>query len=498
MSGHYSLLLSSTLAGESAAPSALSNTFTTKPQTMKYRVQELEISAEDPFKNDALAREPLVKFLSGLIGRFEGPFVLALDSPWGTGKTTLVRMLQAHLVLQDFQCLYFNAWQVDYAADPLVALVSAIDEIKLLDGAAESAFRSHLKTAKKITTAVAKRGAIAIAKAATLGSLDLEKDMEAVAAEIAGGLASDAVDAFQKEKKSLEKFRQEVGKAVEQLKAAGKKETLIFFIDELDRCRPTFAIEMLERIKHLFDVPNIVFVLSIDKAQLEASTAAVYGERINAPEYLRRFIDLEYGIPVVQTKKFTEALFARYELDAVFKARTGSETRYDRKNFVEVLTALADIFGLSLRARERCITRIAVVMDYTPNDHHLDPVLVAFLVVLRLKNMELFSMLCSGTASPEEAMEFLATRPAGAKFVQDGYGVLIEAYLLASDSNEARKSARYRALEAMAEDANANPAEKSRAGKVIRMHADVGGGFGGDFPLKQVAEKIDLAAAVRD
>lgn len=67
----------------------------------------------------------------------------------------------------------------------------------------------------------------------------------------------------------------------------------MFFIDELDRCRPTFAIELLERIKHLFDIQNIVFVLSIDKEQLEASTAAAYGSAINAPEYLRRFIDLE-------------------------------------------------------------------------------------------------------------------------------------------------------------------------------------------------------------
>lgn len=467
---------------------------------MKYRVQELEVPANDPFKNDALNRKPLVEFLSGLIDRLSGPFVLALDSPWGTGKTTLVKMLQADLKRQEFLCVYFNAWQVDYVNDPLVALVSAIDEIRLPDGAAQSQFRTHLQTARKITTAVAKRGAIAAVKAATLGGLDLEKDIEAVAAEVAGGLAGDAVDAFQKEKKSLEKFRHEVGRAIEQLKVAGKKETLVFFIDELDRCRPSFAIEMLERIKHLFDVPNIVFVLSIDKTQLEASTAAVYGERINAPEYLRRFIDLEYGIPVVQTKKFTEALLARYELDSVFEARTGNEVRYDRDNLIKTFTGLADIFGLSLRARERCITRIAVVMDQTPSNHYLDPILVAFLVVLRLKNLELFSSLCSGAASPEDAMKFLATRPGGAKFVQEGYGVLIEAYLLIgdSDSNEAHRRARYSAVETMAQDINADPTEKYRAGKLLEMRMRISGEYGRDFQLKHVAEKIELAASIQE
>ncbi len=190
-------------------------------------------------------------------------------------------------------------------------------------------------------------------KAATLGILDIEDDLEKMAADTAGEVAGNLVDAFQKEKQVLEKFRGEVEKAIKQFKAAGKKETLVFFVDELDRCRPTFAIEMLERIKHLFDVPNIVFVLSVDKSQLEASTAAVYGEKINAPEYLRRFIDLEYGIPMVQSKKFTKTLLTRFELDAEFSKRNGQQTRYDKDNFVDTFTELADVHDMSLRARER-------------------------------------------------------------------------------------------------------------------------------------------------
>ena len=80
---------------------------------------------------------------------------------------------------------------------------------------------------------------------------------------------------------------------------------------------------MLERIKHLFDVSNIVLVLSVDKSQLEASTAAVYGQKIDAPEYLRRFIDLEHGIPMVQTKRHTNTLLTRFGLDEAFSRRTG-------------------------------------------------------------------------------------------------------------------------------------------------------------------------------
>ena len=278
---------------------------------MKHRVADLEIPTAEPFKFDALKRQPIVEFLADLVKRLEGPFVLALDSPWGTGKTTVVRMLQATLGQANVQCVYFNAWKVDYVADPLVALVSAIDELKVQVVGAGASFRAHMGRVKRVTTAVAKRGVVAAVKAATLGALDLEEEVEAIAAEATGEVAGDLVDAFQKEKASLEQFRRELEKAVAQLGEAGKAKTLVFLVDELDRCRPSFAIEMLERIKHLFDVQNIVFVLSIDKSQLEASTAAVYGEKINAREYLRRFIDLEFGLPPIGSRGHTKTLRVR-------------------------------------------------------------------------------------------------------------------------------------------------------------------------------------------
>jgi ABC-type dipeptide/oligopeptide/nickel transport system ATPase subunit len=465
---------------------------------MNYRLPELEINEADPFRHDVLNRKPLVEFLSALIDRLSGPFVLALDSPWGTGKTTLVRMLKAKLEQEKFQCIYFNAWQVDYVTDPLVALVSAIDDIQLTDANAESAFRGHMKTAKKITSVVAKRVVIAGVKAATFGVLDIEDEIEKVTAEATGEIAGNLVDSFQKEKRALDKFRSEVKKAVEQLKASEKKDRLVFFIDELDRCRPTFAIEMLERIKHLFDVPNIIFVLSIDKTQLEASTAAVYGEKINATEYLRRFIDLEYGIPVVQTKKFTANLLTRFDLDSVFASRIGSELQYDKSNFIEFFTLLADIFTLSLRARERCITRLAVIMDQTPSNHYLDPIMIALLVVLRSNEPKIFAAICRGILSPAEIMKTLLRLPGGDKLVADRPGILIESYLMVGDGNRDRTEARYKELEVISKNDAALPSEQSRAQDMLHMRGRIFTGYRSYFALNAIVEKIDFVAMIKD
>lgn len=465
---------------------------------MKFRLPELDVPSDNPFLNDALERTPIVDFLTGLLDRFSGPFVLALDSPWGTGKTTLVRMLKARLEQEKFQCVYFNAWQSDYVTDPLVALVSEVDSIELSDGPAKTEFKKHLDKAKKITSAVAKRGFIAAAKAATLGALDLEREFEAVAADVAGGLAGDAVNAFQKEKAALEMLRRELESAVTQLKAAGKRESLIFFIDELDRCRPTFAIEVLERIKHLFDLSNIVFVLSIDKAQLSASVAAVYGEKSNTQEYLRRFFDLEFGIPKINSKRYTEVLVSRFGMDTVFAKRTHSDLRYDKNHFVDYFSSLADVFQLTLRARERCVTMLAVVLHQTAENEYLDAILLSFLIILRAKHAERFHALCDGSLTPEDAMAVIAKLPGGAKFVADKPGMLIESYLLVGDQNSERANAHYKKLEEFGKSASSEANARSRAQEMLRLRHNILAGFRDRFDYRTIAAKIDLAASFRD
>lgn len=465
---------------------------------MTYRIDDLEVPTGNPFRNDVLDRRPLVEFLSDLIQRLNGPFVMALDSPWGTGKTTLVRMLMEDLNSKGFQCTYFNAWKVDYVTDPLVALVSSIDRIDLGEDEAAGKFRDRIGAVKKVTGLVAKRALIGGVKALTLGALNVEEEFETIAAELAADSTSDIVDAFNRESNLLEKFRTELTAAIEQLSVAGKKQNLVFFIDELDRCRPNFAIELLERIKHLFDIPNIVFVLSIDKQQLEASTAAVYGSAINAPEYLRRFIDLEYGIPTANSKRFAESLITRFGMDPIFAERRASELVYDKKNFVEFFTLLADAMGLSLRARERCITRLRVVMDQTPSNHYLDPILVALLITLRSNKVSLFGRVIRGEASAEEVMDFLAELPGGKEFRSGRPGVLIYAYLLAADCEYDRACARESQLKEDADNEQLPQEVRQHAASILRMKQSISGGMRMEISLATVAAKIDLAAMVRE
>lgn len=460
---------------------------------MKFRLEEIEVHEDEPFKNDALKRQPVVEFLRDLIKQLQGPFVLALDSPWGTGKTTVVRMLRASLKKEGVISVYFNAWKEDYVSDPLIPMVAAIDELQVEDIESGKQFSEHMATVRAVASKVAKRGLVAAVKLATMNTVDLDEVAEDVLATTVGDMADDVIDSFKQEKASLERFRDALEKAVMTVDHTEDSKPLVFFIDELDRCRPTFAIELLERVKHLFDVKHIVFVLSIDKKQLEAITKAVYGESIDAPEYLRRFIDLDFSLPTIHNKDYIGSLVKRYGFADFFSARKKyHELAGDEEIFVSGFTLLSNVYQLSLRSIERCFTRVASVLSQTQENQYLDPIFLAYLVVLKAKRPNDFSGLLAGRLAPADAMleikSYVETKGAS-----DRVPLVLEAYLLAGYPNEKRKEELLGALSALAHNEPDTIQGRAAADLLeMRKHVPVGS-FRRDFSYIALAKKVDIS-----
>lgn len=89
---------------------------------------------------------------------------------------------------------------------------------------------------------------------------------------------------FEEQHSDFDAFRDLLTEAVRDL-----DQPFTILIDEPDRCRLTYSIEMLERLKHLFDIPKVAFVVATDTEQLQHAIKAVYGEGFHAKAYLRRF-----------------------------------------------------------------------------------------------------------------------------------------------------------------------------------------------------------------
>ena len=465
---------------------------------MTYRVEDIDVPENDPFQNDQLDRKSVVEFLSDLIGRLDGPFVMALDATFGMGKSTLVRFLIECLKKEGHRCINFNAWKVDYATDPLVALVASIDRIELglSDEKQENIYKEQFQKVKHITTALAKTSATNALNILTSGLVDFEAvRSEADSSKSETDWKKDAVAAFNQESNLFDEFRKELTEAVKLLQDDDTERqskdisgsNLVIFVDELDRCRPTFAVQLLERIKHLFDIPGIVFVLSLDKKQIEASIKAVYGAEIDAAEYLRRFFSLEFRIPVSDTERYIDSLLTRFGLDQIFDERVSLQTQYDRNHFVEYLNILANAMGLSLRAIERCITRLRIVMDQTQSNHFLDPILLALLIVLHSNRHEFFDQIVDGQVAPEDVIEYLTSLPGG-KFSQLNINYL-HAYLLIADPDIERADERI-------EELKAKQSKDEEPSSLLRIIDGIFGSGRSRIPLDHIAKKIDLVSWV--
>ena len=118
------------------------------------------------------------------------------------------------------------------------------------------------------------------------------------------------------------------------VKKTGK---FVIMIDELDRCRPTFAVQTLEIVKHLFNVEGIIYIFSLDIKELSHSVKVVYGNDFDAIGYLGRFFNYISILPHGTIGQVIRYYFEEFDIDI-------SEEEV-RKGFEEI----ANTYFLSLR-----------------------------------------------------------------------------------------------------------------------------------------------------
>ena len=149
----------------------------------------------------------------------------------------------------------------------------------------------------------------------------------------------------------LAKFK----KALGEFAKSQTNKHIVIFVDELDRCRPDYAVKVLERIKHLFEVPSVVFVLATNREQLCHSVKGLYGASFDAGTYLRRFIEFDFTIKQPDTGSF---IHARLSVLGVEQSLGDSYGQLHN-----ALTLLASVYNYSLRDVEQLLMRVLLVLS---------------------------------------------------------------------------------------------------------------------------------------
>jgi predicted KAP-like P-loop ATPase len=210
----------------------------------------LAIDKENPFQEDKLDREESSEILTQLLRSVTKPFVLSITSGWGTGKTTFVRMWKQHLLNEGFPCIYFNAWENQYSQDPLISFIGEINSQISSNLGEGSQAKTAFENAKQLSGKLAKRAIPAVIKLATYGILDLNDLTEDTIADLMTDIAEDNIKNYEGSKQTIQKFKKNLTKFVDKLSSYKKHKglSLVFIIDELDRCKPLYVIDLLERI----------------------------------------------------------------------------------------------------------------------------------------------------------------------------------------------------------------------------------------------------------
>ena len=238
-----------------------------------------------------------------------------------------------------------------------------------------------------------------------IGNAKLSDDLTA-ATEALGDTAADGLEnlvasqlaAYQASKSSLEAFK----KSLSEL-SSGSDRPIVIFLDELDRCRPDFAIRTIERVKHFFDAPGVVFVLLLNQRQLAAAVEGLYGAKVDAAAYLSKFIPISLTLPKILSVKHDDddnRKHAKAEL-----LRLGFKDSDANRGFANMLGLFAAFFGFSLRDVERAVVLYSFAQPINNSSFES-----AWPIAVKLKFPELYKRLCvHEPAAHKEAQELAAS-----------------------------------------------------------------------------------------
>lgn len=281
------------------------------------------------YLEDTIGRnDDLFYFVRILSGLSSGSSV-ALNAAWGSGKTFFVKqakmLIDIHNPNSDIytECLneekitaikdvynkhnlgaekyempkmatvYYDAWKYDNTEDPLLSLLYCIitrygeninpDKVSWMKAALLKSLPLFNEVAKSVT------------------GLDIKEILEGLK-----NILETQEDWFKQIKKEND-IEKQVRKFLSNI-IRDDEEKLIIFIDELDRCNPQYAVKLLKRIKHYFNHPKVVFVISYNKAELQHSIKTLYGSEFSADKYLERFFDYEFGLSTIDVEKYMDIL----------------------------------------------------------------------------------------------------------------------------------------------------------------------------------------------
>lgn len=388
------------------------------------------------FPEDKLGREKYATFLTKLLASQgyddqrtdddkKRNYVLNLNAEWGAGKTYFLKRWSEDLK-EYYPVVYVDAWKKDYSDDPLMTVISSIiDQLRKQAGKDKNspvfkAPRTLIGLLKAAAPGIGRglfKRYVGIDPVEIMNADDDNENIGQIKGEDGQDLldkngnpidmsfaASEAVkyliDEHDAKSKAIDSLKKSVSEWVEAV--VGHKQNgypAFIFIDELDRCRPSYAVEMLETIKHIFDIDGVVFVIATDTEQLQHAVKAVYGEGFDAKIYLGRFFNSRYSLKSPNLENFLDVHSDANKLSEDYLKRVNIEVfppNSDAKITLKNISIVLEAFKVSARTAIQITDRILATISNMPRGSKLDILMLSTLLCIKEKDNELFEEIVNG------------------------------------------------------------------------------------------------------
>lgn len=351
-------------------------------------------------KNNTILRNSQLSVLIKLLNSLKEASTLAIDGAWGSGKTVFVKQLRmlADEGVEDYgnstldnpaieelrkkqKTFYFNAWENDYLGDALGAIL-----LRLIADSGEG-----------LNEATVKRG---------LSMINPGAAIKKVTFDLFDPEGKPKKDTLIEHIKPLLDRHGAVSEFVDQIK--GDKKRIVFIIDELDRCKPSFAVDLLEVIKHYFVRDDITFIVTANLKELSHTVKKYYGYEFDGYAYLNKFFDLTIGLTRADPKEYAKNI-----LDWNLDGFVYNNVAHDAIRYYEFEMREINAYFSSLRLISRFLNRNN---NYRQEQHIIQLIFVPIALALKIRDNNKYYRFISGKGQ-DVLSDFLSTTNEAVNFI---------------------------------------------------------------------------------
>lgn len=375
--------------------------------TPDIRPTEYDLQPVDPYAGDWLGRGEFGAGLATLTQYGSASGVVLVDGEWGSGKTTFVRMWAASLRNEGRTVVEVNAWAGDYGDSPFEDIVKQFER-----GLRE---QHGLLSYWRQPVAFARGAAVAWASSVkVLSVLVAGLDSNAI-----GSIAT-LVRALHRAAKTCRSQEERMRSLKERLSTVAlyyrtkRRRSLVLVIDEIDRCRPDYALRFLETVKHVFEVPNVTFVVAANATELGNAVNGVYGTGFDGRGYVERFFDIRLVLPVGDRRNFVKRCLEEQS----FKSAAGKDVSFIVGNYSgtaeEAAVKLLEASLLSPREIKKAVKHISITLLFNRWELEYFAETVVFLGIVRHMAREAYVAMEQGKTNEVVTEQLLGAMAQGA------------------------------------------------------------------------------------